>query len=221
MKLRLKRIFYFLFTCAGVSSLVYYYTGQVALAISVWVIYLLCLAAGNLAEFIFSRLVNPIHVEVLGAWVIFLVVSLLAAGVDYLYIMPGVRRALEINYPLGVSLLLWAFYGGTMVIFTLLFYITQRTCPHCRGVTPRGGNYCSRCGQALVKQPPAGPLVPPGEALEQDREEGSGKGEIPAEKKAVFPVLTVDRPGSPGEGEEQGKQGFPGSREAGMQEKEV
>lgn len=149
MKLAKKDFFNLIIICGIVSALIYYFTGNVAATISIWAIYGLSLFSGSIFHFILSKFISHLHVEVLVSWLIFLIISASIAALDFYLVTPLFREALGFPLPLSFSPLVWVAYAFILAIFTCNHYTSNRSCLDCRGITPRDGNYCARCGISL------------------------------------------------------------------------
>ena len=146
MKLIWKDLLYFLLVCGLVSSLIYFYVGNTILAASIWFIYGACLLLGGFFEYILSKKIDPLHMQILVGWIIYLLISLSATALDYYLISPPLLEALHFDYPLSFSLAVWVFYGLIMVLFTLGYYLFYSSCSSCRGIIKGQDTYCNNCG---------------------------------------------------------------------------
>ncbi|RQD75436.1 MAG: hypothetical protein D5R97_06185 [Candidatus Syntrophonatronum acetioxidans] len=146
MKLTWKDLIYFILICGLVSAVIYIYVGSTFLAVIVWGIYGGCLLLGGFFEYMLSKRISPLHMQILVGWIIYLFISLSVTLIDFYMLSPPLMEALHFNYPLSFSLAVWVFYGIIMVLFTLGYYFIYTSCPGCRGIITRWGNYCNNCG---------------------------------------------------------------------------
>ncbi len=151
MKSFKKDLGYFLVICGIISFLTYQATADIILSISVWAVYALCLITGKLFEYFLSKKIPSLHVEIIVAWIVYLIICLSISVIDIYLIMPQINKAVDFPLPLSFSLLVWIAYGFILAVITLLQYRLFTFCPKCKGVTLKKGNYCAGCGIAFRK----------------------------------------------------------------------
>ena len=144
-----KDLLYFVLVCGITSALIYYFTENITVTISVWAIYGFGLFSGKILYFVLSKFMSQLHADILVSWFMFLIISASAAAVDYYLVTPLFQQALRYPLPLSFSPLAWVSYAFILIVFTCNHYTSFKTCNECRGTTPRYGNYCASCGVSL------------------------------------------------------------------------
>ncbi|MDO9574079.1 MAG: hypothetical protein Q7I94_03705 [Candidatus Contubernalis sp.] len=141
-----KVLFLYVLICGFLSGLIYYFTENVVFAASIWVVYGAGLVLGKITEVIFSKLISPLHGNAFASIMVYFSVGLLVGVVDYFFMVPIIREAVEYPFPLSLSVPLWVVYGVFLLFHLITYYIRNRTCPSCKGITLRKGGYCHLCG---------------------------------------------------------------------------
>ncbi|UNC91895.1 hypothetical protein [Candidatus Contubernalis alkaliaceticus] len=142
----IKILFFYLVICGVLSGLIYYFTENIVFAASIWVVYGAGLVLGKITELIFSIIFSPLHGNAFASIMVFLSVGLLVGTVDFYFMVPVIQGAVEYPLPLSFSVPLFIVYGVFLFFYLIIYYIRNRTCPSCKGITLRKGGFCHLCG---------------------------------------------------------------------------
>ena len=145
MKL-IKSLLLYVVICSALSVIIYYFTENLVYSAFIWVAYGAGLVIGIITDLLFSKLLSPLHSNALASIFVYLTVGLLVGGVDYYFMVPAIQGAVEYPFPLSFSIPLWILYGILLLLYLTTFYIRNRSCPACRGITLRRAGYCHLCG---------------------------------------------------------------------------